>query len=410
MNSINLNNYEAFVLDYIEGRLNKEEREALMQFVLLHPELNLDLEADLPSIENDVLVFQSKEHLKREFSPSEEELLNYLENTMPEAEKLHFEQKLEKDAVLASELNAFQKTKLVGESELHFEFKNSLIKQEDDLYLNNPTLQYLEGELNNEAALTFEKELALNPLLREELALYRKTKLEADNSLVFENKAALKKETLVLPLFSARVVFSAAAAILFLVFFGFVLNSFLNPVALPQHKTAVASVSPKTPGPTKEIKNQAEPTIEIQSPKIQSGLAVHKINHIKNATSDSLKETSAQVLAENKALVDTLSKPFMNGVNTASLALEKENAPLPAADKESLEKLEYAYLIPFEEDEDEDQDASGENNTKTKRGFWSFATRMAKKANQIGIKSINGSEDGNNNYLLSFNSMTIEKK
>ena len=49
MKKINLHNYEAFLLDYIEGTLDQELENELMEFLELHPEIELE-EFDLDSI------------------------------------------------------------------------------------------------------------------------------------------------------------------------------------------------------------------------------------------------------------------------------------------------------------------------------------------------------------------------
>lgn len=407
MSKIDLNNYEAFLLDYLEGRLSENDVAELKQFVVLHPELEIDLETELPEVESEMLFYQSKEHLKREFSPTEEELLNYLEGTMSQSQKVQFEKKAEHDPSLAFEINAFKKTKLQHDPELGFDFKQQLHKDEDALVLNNRALQYLEGEFNNKEALAFEQELATNPRLSSELDSYRKTKLVADTAVVFDNKQRLKRAPVVIPLFTTRVVYSAAAAIIFLVFCGFVLNYFFNSPDLTNSNHAVANYAPVTPLPGKTTTKQADiPVKVVAKPRVQ--LAHQKVNTPSVNTADSVVRVSEMVVAQNNAPADSSEKSNFNSVNTASLALENVSKPLQQTEKESLEKLEYAYLIPFEEDEDED--LAADNKKPTKGGFWGFAIRMAKKANQIGIKSINGSEDENNNYLLSFNAMTIEKK
>ncbi|MCB0820510.1 MAG: hypothetical protein KDC13_07795, partial [Bacteroidetes bacterium] len=54
MSTINKNNYEAFLLDYFEGCLSSELSAELQQFVLDHPELEIDLgDFDLPVLEAD---------------------------------------------------------------------------------------------------------------------------------------------------------------------------------------------------------------------------------------------------------------------------------------------------------------------------------------------------------------------
>jgi len=408
MNRINTDNYEAFVLDYLEGRLNQEQSEALKQFVLLHPELNLDLDADLPAIKNDAVVFSGKSNIKRDYTPAEENILNYLENTMDPAEKVKFEHKLELDPLLSSELNAFRKTKLWGESELRFELKDKLSKTEDDFYLNNKSIQYLEGEFNHEEALAFEKELAFNSGLNAEFALYRKIKLEADVTIEFENKTVLKKETLILPLFRARVVYSAAAALALVVVLSVVMNRFLNTPELQKHKPSLSAVSSGRTAPNASEVKQNQSTNANKTPGVEKQVVLPKQNKLNTLLALSSETLTNSPLALNEFPVDTLSQQNNNSVAGHSLAPENQDKPVPPAEKESLEKLEYAYMIPFEEEEEEE--TSSENGKKITKGFWSFATRLAKKANQIGIKSINGSEDGNNNYLLSFNAMTIEKK
>jgi hypothetical protein len=45
-----------------------------------------------------------------------------------------------------------------------------------------------------------------------------------------------------------------------------------------------------------------------------------------------------------------------------------------------------------------------------KKGFWKRAVDIAKQANKLGLKSLDGEETTNQNYLLSFNSFSVEKR
>lgn len=56
MSKINLNNYEAFLLDYLEGNLSAEDTADLLLFVSHHPELEIDLDDELPILEDSQLV------------------------------------------------------------------------------------------------------------------------------------------------------------------------------------------------------------------------------------------------------------------------------------------------------------------------------------------------------------------
>lgn len=62
MSRINLNNYEAFWLDYIEGNLPPEDQAEFLLFASQHPELEIDVDEDLTSITvNDTTELSSEE-------------------------------------------------------------------------------------------------------------------------------------------------------------------------------------------------------------------------------------------------------------------------------------------------------------------------------------------------------------
>ena len=65
MSGINQHNYEAYLLDSMEGRLSVEQQLELDTFMALHPELAIDLE-DLAEMTFDPqqAVFPNKEILK----------------------------------------------------------------------------------------------------------------------------------------------------------------------------------------------------------------------------------------------------------------------------------------------------------------------------------------------------------
>ena len=68
------------------------------------------------------------------------------------------------------------------------------------------TLAYFEGLLADREKLAFETALKESKLLQAELALYTKTKLSADRSVVYPDRAALKKGARVISLFAYRSV------------------------------------------------------------------------------------------------------------------------------------------------------------------------------------------------------------
>lgn len=66
MEKIDLNNYEAYFLDFMEGTLSAEEKHDLWAFLALHPELKAEMEADFGAVEllPEKVVFEEKENLK----------------------------------------------------------------------------------------------------------------------------------------------------------------------------------------------------------------------------------------------------------------------------------------------------------------------------------------------------------
>ena len=62
---INKKNYEAYLIDHFDGNLSPELEEALYAFVLAHPELKINLEDTLPSLDAAPFSFEEKLSLKR---------------------------------------------------------------------------------------------------------------------------------------------------------------------------------------------------------------------------------------------------------------------------------------------------------------------------------------------------------
>lgn len=151
MAEINEHNYEAFLLDSMEGRLTAEQQLELETFMALHPELALDLEGfALTSFDPNQAVFPDKQTLK---------------------------------------------------------------KTEADLVPEHLFIAYIEGQLSTEDKQRVEKSCASNTSLAKELALYQRTIAKADERIVFEGKEKLKRRPKVIWLNARNVSFAAAASV-----------------------------------------------------------------------------------------------------------------------------------------------------------------------------------------------------
>jgi hypothetical protein len=410
MSKINSHNYEAFLVDYFDGNLSDVLITELKAFVIANPQLNIDLDdMDLPSFAEEGIEAGFKNDLKKtDTFLEDEELINYLENNLTEADKKIFEVKLVNDIALNNELKGYKKTILINEPALVFNEKAGLVKTDDDLILNNSALAYLEGQLEASGKLQFEAELKTNSTLQKEVALLNKTKLEATTSIQFPDKVSLKKETKVIALFSFRKLASMAAAILLLIGLAFVFNYYNSKPIIPNQLAnsisnnvnkvivTIDSLNLTTTKSKALIANNVTNAAESKSPSKgnRKDLNIAKTNTVV------LNENEILPLANN--LIENESKAvFANNntskVDTTTTLLSNLNSTTPKFAKQN-------YLI-VEVAEEEEAVAS----TTVKKGFWKRAVDIAKQANKLGIKSLDGEETPDKNYVLSFNSFSVEK-
>ncbi|MBP7809501.1 MAG: hypothetical protein KA163_09425 [Bacteroidia bacterium] len=129
-NKINIENYEAFLLDYMEGNLSTEDFVSLQMFAAQHPHLNIDLnDLELVELETEKIHFNQKENLKKPLV-SEEQFVAYIENELSTKEKQNLEAICISNDALAKELRLYKSTIVSADANIVFEKKNSLKKQE----------------------------------------------------------------------------------------------------------------------------------------------------------------------------------------------------------------------------------------------------------------------------------------
>jgi hypothetical protein len=138
MEKIDLNNYEAYFLDYMEGNLSAEEKFDLFAFLELHPELKEEFEDD------------------------------------------------------------FADMALIPET-VTFDAKASLKVEEDSLMVTSATVDELmiasvEGQLSKNQEAKLQAYITENGLAKQ-YAYYQATQLKPDTSIQFEDKASLKQKT-----------------------------------------------------------------------------------------------------------------------------------------------------------------------------------------------------------------------
>ncbi len=423
MEKITLNNYEAFLLDYFEGNLSLEKIAALKTFLHQHPELAIELNDEkLPSLASENLNFEHKFSLKKSDTfLIDEELIDYLENNLNAEQKVIVEQKLNSNSDLQELLLAYKKTILSIDDIADFN-KNLLYKTEDEFILQNKSLHYMEGLLNEAEAKSFELESQKNDSLQKELSLLYKTKLATDQSVVYPHKSELKKEAKLTVLFNYRKLAAIAAAVLFLA--GLFIITSVNVTSttppieiavnkLPDVTTQKALVSIDSTHNTVDVlKNTPIPVLSTSS---IANNTVTK-NHSEFTTTQTSTTKEHEAIANNEQqktnrdssithLANTDVSTISKDVNT-TIEIEKSQQQLVNSTNAIIPSESLTTSDILEVEEDEELIPSNKNKNK----FWNKVVQLAKQANRIGIKKIELEERTKNSFVLSFNSISVEKK
>ncbi len=222
---IDHSNYEAWLLDRLEGRLSDAQERALTAFLALHPELDPDGE-ELPSVAggNAGLLNDERTSLKRHLPPQglptratlddfliargegdlnaeQERAVQVLLNELPDGER---------------RARVFAAARITADT-VRYEDHGTLVRALPPVGL--PTAQTLgdfliaqhEGDLDATQRNALEQLLATDASARREQALIIRARIPA-TPVVYPDKSALKRGAVVIPLFARTSVRWAAAA------------------------------------------------------------------------------------------------------------------------------------------------------------------------------------------------------
>ncbi len=412
---ITKNNYEAYLLDFFEGNLSAALVEELRLFVLHHPELEIDLNdtslVTVPSLE---VKADFKETLKKqEDALEDEEILRYLEGLMPGKEKQAFVKRLSEDDRLQASLAQYQRTILETDFELKLEDKSTLIKTEDDLVLNNPVITYVEGKLSLEEKAGFEMLLSKDDELRADLRLVLASKLVPDIETVYPAKESLKKEVKVFALFDRSGLFRVAAAILLLACLSVVFSLF----QVEEKTERRVSYYPKV----KSAKTESN---------LEKELKLNSVKDISATTAEDQGKTNSELALNpmpksprNKIIAETGKKDTSSKTESVQFKVDMTSKKIDSdllasrpAEKNASQKTDTSNMITHKVTElvvveEWEEVGSAVTSGKREKGLWKRAVQLAKQANKLGVKSVDGVEDSRTDrYRISFNSFSVEKK
>ena len=139
MEEINIDNYEVFLLDYSEGVLTEEQICNLELFIMLNPNLEIDLnELDFVKMFDDEIYFQEKTHLKKTDSDliSENQFIGYVEKQLSELEMIHVEKSCALNISLAKEFNLYKSTCFIADETIVYPNTTDLKRRPKVIWYN----------------------------------------------------------------------------------------------------------------------------------------------------------------------------------------------------------------------------------------------------------------------------------
>ncbi len=130
---IDKHNYEAWFLDYHEGRLSAVQVSVLEEFLRRHPELQQEFDDYVSDtlIADDAISYPDPVELRKslmDYSPGEERMIALLEGDLAPGESAEFEQEIASSEALSSIFDEFRKTRLMPEESIVFRGASNLKK------------------------------------------------------------------------------------------------------------------------------------------------------------------------------------------------------------------------------------------------------------------------------------------
>lgn len=146
--NINIDNYELFVMDYLEGTLDTMEAQEMSTFLLLHPDIameiddlenaKLTLEPEL-KLETDFIASLKKNEIIEVENINEENYAQFfisnLENDINDKDSQNLKTFLKINPNLVSEFHQQQNTKLIPDENITFLHKESLKKKDRKVFV-----------------------------------------------------------------------------------------------------------------------------------------------------------------------------------------------------------------------------------------------------------------------------------
>ncbi|MCU0432061.1 MAG: hypothetical protein MUC87_01250 [Bacteroidia bacterium] len=309
---ITADNFAEYAVRAMDGELSKAEQTAFEAYMAANAaaasEFELYTQTQLTP-ETDV-VFEAKAGLKKavvEINTHNfaEFAVAALDHALSSTEQESFNRFVARHPEMAAELEAWKQTLLVPETDVVFEHKAGLYKTAAAITADNfaeYAVAAIDGQLNTTDLTALEAYMAAHPETAAEMQAWKNTVLTADTSVVYTDKAGLKRKTGgALVWFTSNVRYAAAAAVLlFVVTFwwsrsntGTIEGNMAgnthkfepytrtpgNSITKPENETGVAQQNSGTPSPVNNAETGYQP---VQTGNGQKQLAALRPRFAKN--------------------------------------------------------------------------------------------------------------------------------
>lgn len=199
--NINVNNCEAFFLDYYEGNLSEGQVAELFAFLKLHAQMREAFESFANVSVNDEKIsapdfsFLKKDVVIDEHEQAEVWMVDFVENVISESDRSSLEEYFLRYPEKRSELELFRETIIPVDSvsEDFFALKKPVAVTADnfDYY----AIASVEGSISAAEQTALSAFISAHPEYQQQLAAFKNTILNIDEREVFAEKSSLKKSS-----------------------------------------------------------------------------------------------------------------------------------------------------------------------------------------------------------------------
>jgi hypothetical protein len=319
MKKIGLSNYEAFLLDYLEGNLSAENTADLLLFLEQNPDLKVELESlsEIILSPDKAVIAEFKEGLHQTESRIKhrfhELAIALYDQSISGSEKQELDNLIVQYPLLEKEFNALGNTYLKPDYSVIFTNKSSLQKQFLPVSgFEHMAIRELEGLSSASESLSFQSLVKSSPKFMSEWKAFQKTKLEKEPIPFFSKQALYKGGSLKSEFSFAKRALAIAATLLLLAGMFSLLNRKENAKNQPSVLLTGGSIPVNKTSPSDSVihTKQADRTIKAPTKEQERTPQKPQRDHSVNCSPSKADLSAPYQIAELKSIPAFLVNQF----------------------------------------------------------------------------------------------------